>query len=49
LYIISLLLCLMVNAQDTKLIYKQGFCFSFQKCLYCEVDLQKQKCKCNIT
>ncbi|CAG8824850.1 19447_t:CDS:2, partial [Dentiscutata erythropus] len=36
-------------ARDTKLKYKQGTCFSCRKCLYCGVDLQTQKCKCDIT
>ena len=29
-----------------KLRYKRGTCFGCQKCLYCGVDLQQQKCKC---
>ena len=29
-----------------KLRYKKGTCFGCQKCLYCGVDLQQQKCKC---
>ncbi|CAG8692326.1 1863_t:CDS:2, partial [Racocetra persica] len=39
----------MADALDTKLIYKRGTCFSCRKCLYCGVDLQTQKCKCDIT
>ncbi|CAG8539465.1 20110_t:CDS:2 [Racocetra persica] len=39
----------MADALDTKLRYKRGTCFGCRKCLYCGVDLQKQKCKCDIT
>ncbi|PKK55927.1 hypothetical protein RhiirC2_801144 [Rhizophagus irregularis] len=36
----------MANTQGIKLRYKRGTCFGCQKCLYCGVDLQQQKCKC---
>ncbi|RHZ77090.1 hypothetical protein Glove_186g93 [Diversispora epigaea] len=31
-----------------KLIYQRGTCFGCRKCLYCAVDLQKTKCKCDL-
>src|SRR5437868_15275693 len=39
----------MADALDTNLKYKQETCFGCRMCLYCGVDLQKQKCKCDIT
>ncbi|POG71257.1 hypothetical protein GLOIN_2v1775009 [Rhizophagus irregularis DAOM 181602=DAOM 197198] len=36
----------MADTQGIKLRYKRGTCFGCQKCLYCGVDLQQQKCKC---
>jgi hypothetical protein len=36
----------MADTQNKKLKYKRGTCFGCQKCLYCGVDLQQQKCKC---
>ena len=41
------LLLIMADTQGgIKLRYKRGTCFGCQKCLYCGVDLQQQKCKC---
>ncbi|CAG8803217.1 24623_t:CDS:2 [Cetraspora pellucida] len=39
----------MTDAQETKLKYRCGTCFSYYKCLYCGIDLQQQRCNCNLT
>ncbi|CAG8445244.1 17991_t:CDS:2 [Dentiscutata erythropus] len=38
----------MADAQETKLKYRRGTCLSYRKCLYCGIDLQYQKCNCNL-
>jgi hypothetical protein len=39
----------MSDAQNIKLKYKRGTCFGCRKCLYCGVDLQQQRCNCDVT
>ncbi|CAG8721029.1 516_t:CDS:2, partial [Racocetra persica] len=39
----------MADAQETKLKYRRGTCFSCRKCLYCGIDLQQQRCNCNLS
>ncbi|CAG8545150.1 26631_t:CDS:2, partial [Dentiscutata erythropus] len=39
----------MADFQETKLKYRRGTCLSCQKCMYCEIDLQQEKCDCNLS
>ncbi|CAG8686598.1 2746_t:CDS:2, partial [Scutellospora calospora] len=39
----------MADTQETKLKYRRGTCFSCRKCLYCGINLQQQRCNCNLS
>ncbi|CAG8808569.1 25634_t:CDS:1, partial [Dentiscutata erythropus] len=39
----------MADFQETKLKYRRGTCLSCRKCMYCGIDLQQEKCDCNLS
>ncbi|CAG8636448.1 11352_t:CDS:2 [Ambispora leptoticha] len=39
----------MTDFQETKLKYHRGTCFSCRKCMYCGIDLQQEKCDCDLS
>lgn len=41
--------CKMADVQETKLKYRRGTCFSCRRCMYCGVDLQQEKCNCDLS